>query len=222
MLVQVAKSIKDIEKSIIERNSVVQRAGDGAADLKKRVEDLTKNLEEYEKVYQGVLAGKNSGDEEKCLKDQLCDAKAVVGSSETELKDRQVEFDVVQKLRDEVRILKGQLSNVHFQYRDPINNFDRSKVKGVVAELIKVRDSSTMTALEVYFEVAAGGKLYNVVMNIKLTGKQLLKSGDLRRRVTIIPLNKIQSHTVPPRAQQAAIRLVGEGNAELALSLVGY
>ncbi|PIA59901.1 hypothetical protein AQUCO_00400638v1 [Aquilegia coerulea] len=278
---KVAKSIKDIEKSIIERNSAVQRTEDGAADLKKRVEDLSKNLEEYEKAYQGVLAGKSSGDEEKCLEDQLCDAKAAVGSSETELKqlktkinhlerelsekkkqfmskreearavenelnvrrrdvedvktamesvpykegqlealqkDRQVEFDVVQKLRDEVRILKGQLANVHFQYRDPVNNFDRLKVKGVVAELIKVRDSSTMTALE----VAAGGKLYNVVVDTELTGKQLLKSGDLRRRVTIIPLNKIQSHTVPPRAQQAAVRLVGEGNAELALSLVGY
>jgi len=57
-------------------------------------------------------------------------------------------------------------------------------------------------------QVAAGGKLFNVVVDTEDTGKQLLQNGDLRRRVTIIPLNKIQSHTVPPRIQQAASRLV--------------
>lgn len=35
---------------------------------------------------QGVLAGKSSGKEDKCLEDQLRDAKAAVGDSESELK----------------------------------------------------------------------------------------------------------------------------------------
>ena len=65
------------------------------------------------------------------------------------LQDRSVELETVQKLKDDVRILSGQLANVHFSYRDPVKNFDRMKVKGVVAKLIKVKDSSTMTALEV-------------------------------------------------------------------------
>jgi hypothetical protein len=56
---------------------------------------------------------------------------------------------VVQKLNDKVRALTGELGNVHFNYRDPVKNFDRSKVKGVVARLIKIKDSSTATALEV-------------------------------------------------------------------------
>ncbi|KAK1576457.1 hypothetical protein Q3G72_014013 [Acer saccharum] len=249
---------------------------EGAADLKRRVEELSKSLEEYEKDYQGVLAGKISGNEEKCLEDQLGDAKVAVGSAETELKqlktkishcekelkekrhqllskreetaaaenelnarrkdvekvklelefilnhihfqDRAFDMELVQKLKDEIRDLSAQLSNVQFSYRDPVKNFDRSKVKGVVAKLIKVKNSSTMTALE----VTAGGRLYNVIVDTENTGKQLLQHGDLRRRVTIIPLNKIQSHTVPPRVQQAAVRLVGKENAELALSLVGY
>ena len=55
----------------------------------------------------------------------------------------------MQKLKDDIRILSGQLANVDFTYRDPVKNFDRSKVKGVVATLITVKDSSTMTALEV-------------------------------------------------------------------------
>ena len=56
---------------------------------------------------------------------------------------------MVQKLNDQVRALTGDLGNVHFSYRDPVKNFDRSKVKGVVARLIKIKDSSTATALEV-------------------------------------------------------------------------
>ncbi|XP_057995612.1 structural maintenance of chromosomes protein 2-1-like isoform X2 [Hevea brasiliensis] len=274
-------SIEDLKQSVKERATAVRKSEEGATDLKKRVEELSKSLEGHEKDYQGVLAGKSSGNEEKCLEDQLAEAKVAVGNTETELKqlktkishcekelkekrhqlmskreeevaaenelnarkkdvenvklaleslpyiegemevlqkDRASEIDLVQKLKDKIRDLLAQLSNVQFTYRDPVKNFNRSKVKGVVAKLIKVKDSSTMTALE----VTAGGKLFNVVVDTENTGKQLLQNGDLRRRVTIIPLNKIQSHTVPQRVQQAAVRLVGKGNAEVALSLVGY
>lgn len=65
------------------------------------------------------------------------------------IQDRSSELECVQKLKDEMRNLSGHLGNVDFSYRDPVNNFDRSKVKGVVAKLIKLKDSSTMTALEV-------------------------------------------------------------------------
>ncbi|KAK2975820.1 hypothetical protein RJ640_022837, partial [Escallonia rubra] len=279
--VKFEKSIEELKRSAEERASAVKSAEDGAADLKKRVEELSKSLEEHEKEYQGVVAGKSSGNEEKCLEDQLGDAKVAVGRAETELKqlktkishcekelkekkhqllskqeeavsvenelkvrkndvenvrralecisykegqmealetDRMAESEMVQKLKDEIRVLSSRLGNVDFTYRDPVKNFDRSRVKGVVAKLIKVKDSSTMTALE----VAAGGKLFNIVVDTENTGKQLLQSGELRRRVTIIPLNKIQSHPVPARIQNAAVRLVGKGNAEVALSLVGY
>ncbi|TXG57711.1 hypothetical protein EZV62_015540 [Acer yangbiense] len=144
--------------------------------------------------------------------------KAYLSSTISHFQDRTAEMELVQKLKDEICDLSAQLANVQFTYRDPVKNFDRSKVKGVVAKLIKVKNSSTMTALE----VTAGGKLFNVIVDTENTGKQLLQHGDLRRRVTIIPLNKIQSYTVPPRVQQAAVRLVGKENAELAISLVGY
>ncbi|KAK1284389.1 Structural maintenance of chromosomes protein 2-2 [Acorus calamus] len=140
------------------------------------------------------------------------------GQMEALQKDRTTELEVVQKLKDEVRMLSAQLANVEFNYRDPVKSFDRAKVKGVVAKLIKVKDRSNAIALE----VAAGGKLYNVVVDTEETGKQLLKNGDLRRRVTIIPLNKIHSQTIPRGVQNAATRLVGEDNAEIALNLVDY
>ncbi|KAH0461507.1 hypothetical protein IEQ34_009082 [Dendrobium chrysotoxum] len=278
---KISKNIDDLKRSIIEKDFAVHKVESGATDLKERVEELSKNLHDCEKEYQGVLAGKSNINEDKCLEDQLRDAKVAVGNCETELKqlktktshldkelktkraqlkskcdeaaavekelvdrkkdldsiksalesigceegemealqkDRAVELEAIQKLKDGIRILSGQLANVEFSYRDPVKNFDRSSVKGVVARLIKIKDRSTMTALE----VAAGGKLFNVVVDTENTGKQLLQNGELRRRVTIIPLNKIQSHIVPTRVQQSAASLVGEHNAELALLLIGY
>ena len=73
-----------------------------------------------------------------------------------------------------------------FQYRDPERGFDRSTVKGVVAKLVCVKDPADATALE----VAAGGKLYQVVVDTEATAKALLSKGQLRNRVTIVPLNK--------------------------------
>ncbi|KAI3991267.1 hypothetical protein MKX01_034586 [Papaver californicum] len=270
-----AKSIEDIKRSIEERDSAVRKAEDGAIDLKKRCSDLSKNLEDYEKEYQGVLAGKSSGNEDKCMEDQLADAKAAVGTAETELKqlktklatqlrikgaeavavenelrnyktdiekiktalesvpyndgqmealqkDRQLELEVVQKLRDETRILSGQSARAQFTYRDPVKNFDRSKVKGIFVKLIKAKDSSTLTALEIrYLIVVAGGKLYNVVVDNEDTGAQLIEKGGLRNRVTIVPLNKFQRNILPQQMQREAVNSV-HGNAEIALSLVVY
>uniref|UniRef100_A0A7N0ZUI2 SMC hinge domain-containing protein n=1 Tax=Kalanchoe fedtschenkoi TaxID=63787 RepID=A0A7N0ZUI2_KALFE len=278
---KILKNINELEQSVNERDAAVKRAEDGSAHLKVRYEELSKNLADFEANYQGLLTGKGSGNDDKCLEDQLGDARIAVGNSETEVKqlktkirhcekelkektrlllskreeavavkeelsilkndvdsvrralesvpykegqiealqqDRATELESVQKVEDEIRILSGRLANVELTYRDPTKGFDRSKVKGVIAKLIKVKDSNTMTALE----VAAGGKLFNVVVDTETTGKQLLQNGDLRRRVTIIPLNKIQPNVVPPRAQQTTARLVGKENAELALSLVGY
>lgn len=46
------KNIEDLKKSIGERDSAVHKSEDDAADLKKKVEDLSKNLEEREREYQ--------------------------------------------------------------------------------------------------------------------------------------------------------------------------
>lgn len=54
--------------------------------------------------------------------------------------------------------------------------------------------------------------MFNIVVDTEDTGKQLLQKGGLRKRVTIIPLNKIQTYPVPPRHQNAAARLVSYCN----------
>ncbi len=50
-------------------------------------------------------------------------------------------------------------------------------------------------------QVAAGGKLYNVIVDTEQTGKLLLKGGRLRQRVTIIPLNKIDAREISTQAR---------------------
>ena len=95
---------------------------------------------------------------------------------------------------------------LQFEYHDPEKNFDRSKVHGLVAKLIHVKDIKTATALE----VAAGGKLYNVVVDTEQTGKKLLQKGQLKRRYTIIPLNKIAARSIDQGTVNRAEQLVRE------------
>jgi structural maintenance of chromosome 2 len=88
-------------------------------------------------------------------------------------------------------MIKSRLAAVDFSYSDPYPNFDRSQVKGLVATLIDLDKANhkSSTALE----ICAGGKLYNVVVQDERVGSQLLEKGRLRKRVTIIPLNKINA-----------------------------
>ena len=95
----------------------------------------------------------------------------------------------IRGLRDQADATKRKVSNIDFTYTDPSIGFDRSKVKGLVAQLFTLDKNQTRagTALE----ICAGGRLYNVVVDSEGTGTQLLQHGKLRKRVTIIPLNKI-------------------------------
>ena len=123
------------------------------------------------------------------------------------------------ELRRAAEETESQLgSSLQFQYRDPEPGFDRSRVKGVVASLIEVRDERYSQAIE----VTAGGKLYQVVVDSEKTGELLLKKGGLQRRVTIIPLNRIQHRTLPPAKVMQAQRVAPRGSVQLALTLVGY
>ena len=60
-----------------------------------------------------------------------------------------------------------------------------------MASLISLdeKEFNKATALE----ITAGGRLYNVVVDNELVGKNLLQHGKLKKRVTIIPLNKINT-----------------------------
>ncbi|PIA18728.1 RecF/RecN/SMC protein [Coemansia reversa NRRL 1564] len=117
------------------------------------------------------------------------------------------------------RGMEAQMTSFDFQYQDPVRNFDRNKVKGLVAQLINIEDKNKFAA--VALEITAGGRIYNVIVDNDDTGALLLKNGKLRRRVTIIPLNKIAAHQLDQSIVNFAKNLA-PGKVDTALSLVGY
>ena len=139
---------------------------------------------------------------------------------ETEMSQREATLEKdIRALRQESDSLKRKGANVDFNYNDPSPNFDRSKVKGLVAQLFTLDKDKTQagTALE----ICAGGRLYNVVVDTSETGTQLLQNGKLRKRVTIIPLNKITAFRASAEKIGAAQK-IAPGKVDLALSLIGY
>ncbi|KAF7122508.1 hypothetical protein CNMCM5793_000533 [Aspergillus hiratsukae] len=125
----------------------------------------------------------------------------------------------IRDLRERADGLKRKVANVDFSYTDPHPNFDRSKVKGLVAQLFTLDKDKLQAATAL--EICAGGRLYNVVVDTAETGTQLLQNGKLRKRVTIIPLNKISSFRASAEKIGAA-QNIAPGKVDLALSLIGY
>ena len=125
----------------------------------------------------------------------------------------------IRTLREQADAMKRKVANIDFNYNDPSPGFDRSRVKGLVAQLFTLDKGQTRagTALE----ICAGGRLYNVVVDSAQTGTQLLQNGKLKKRVTIIPLNKINVFRASAEKITAAQKLA-PGKVDLALSLVGY
>lgn len=191
--------IAHLEKRVKEEEPRAKKAREANAGLLNELEGLRAGSQKLETEL-GRL-GFEPGQEEEMYKQE----------SELQQKTRH--------LRQEADALKRKVANIDFTYADPSPGFDRSKVKGLVAQLFTLNKEQTHagTALE----ICAGGRLYNVVVDSEVTGTQLLKNGRLRKRVTIIPLNKIAAFKASAQSIATAQK-IAPGKVDLALSLVGY
>ncbi|KAI7903060.1 uncharacterized protein BX663DRAFT_434418 [Cokeromyces recurvatus] len=135
------------------------------------------------------------------------------------LRRKREEQDMLNDLYEKQESLSRKLSNLNFEYTSPSPNFDKSQVKGLVAELITLDKDhyDASTALE----ICAGGRLYNVVVENEKVGAQILDHGKLKRRWTLIPLNKIQGQKVSEKKISIAEK-IAPGKVHLALSLIGF
>lgn len=125
----------------------------------------------------------------------------------------------IRSLQSEAEGLRRKVAGLDFSYSDPSPSFDRRRVKGLVAQLFKL--PSTHSDAGTALEICAGGRLYNVVVDSADTGTQLLQNGKLRRRVTIVPLDKIAASRAP-QDRIAAAQKLAPGRVNLALTLIGY
>ncbi|KAK4640358.1 Structural maintenance of chromosomes protein 2 [Podospora bellae-mahoneyi] len=191
--------IAHLEKRIKEEEPRAKKAKEANAGLLNELEGLKLQAQRLEKEL-GKL-GFQPGSEGELYK------------QESQLQQ------TIRNLRQESDALKRKVANIDFNYADPVPNFDRSKVKGLVAQLFTLDKQFIQagTALE----ICAGGRLYNVVVDTEVTGTQLLQGGRLRKRVTIIPLNKIAAFKASAQIVATAQKIC-PGKVDLALSLVGY
>merc|ERR1719403_773823 len=128
----------------------------------------------------------------------------------------------VNGLRQQVEGAENRHLGLKFDYRDPERNFDRRRILGVAAKLFSLRDTGENIDFSTALETAAGGKLYNVVIDTDTTGTLLLKSGNLQQRKTFIPLNKVVGNNRASEKIGAAVRVGGQGNVWAAPDLIEY
>ncbi|CAL4994717.1 unnamed protein product [Urochloa decumbens] len=137
-LKQLNTKISHSENELKERKALLVSKRDEATAAENELKARTRDLEAI-KTSMGSISY-DKGQMEALQKVYTGQAKIA--------KDQSTEAETIRKLEDRVRTLLGGVANVHFSYQDPEMNFDRSKVKGVVARLIRIKDISTATALE--------------------------------------------------------------------------
>lgn len=125
----------------------------------------------------------------------------------------------IEQYHNELNHIKREAGNIDFNYTRPYPDFNDSAVKGVVVQLLGLKDQHSDKALAL--QVCAGGRLYNVVVDDANTASALLEKGQLKRRVTIIPLDKISARSVPSSVVSYAQEKC-PGKVELALDLLNF
>lgn len=210
-----------------EAKTCASQAKTKQQQVKVQIQHLNKRIKELEP------RAKKARQQNQDLFDNLESLKAECTALEAQLSKlefdpqaheimKQTESEAEANIRNfsrQIDNLKRQVANIDFNYSDPTPHFDRSKVKGLVAQLFSIDESKFEAATAL--EITAGGRLYNVVVDTEITGSQLLEKGQLRKRVTIIPLNKISAFQASAEKIGAA-KSIAPGKVNLALSLVGY
>lgn len=164
---------------IAQSKNKISSLGTEAENAKARIEHLTRELKEKEP------RAKKAASEDSGLVKELEKAKQVVEQLEKEISsldwDEQKEEALsatkenagreVRELLEKKDQLKSRLASLDFNYQSPSRDFDRSKVKGLVATLVEMdqKNAQYATALE----VCAGGRLYNVSLLTEIDLKSL-------------------------------------------------
>jgi structural maintenance of chromosome 2 len=171
---QAKVKIAHLSKELKEKEPRAKKAANEGGDLTKELQTAKADL--------------------KKLEDKSASLAASVDSDEALEREYNELRQQVQQLKAQHESLRSTLSRLDFNYTSPSRDFDRSKVKGLVANLVNLSDANAnkSTALE----VCAGGRLYNVVVDDDATGSELLSKGQLTQRVTLIPLNQIKPYTI--------------------------
>ncbi|XP_026666450.1 structural maintenance of chromosomes protein 2 isoform X2 [Ceratina calcarata] len=223
---------QDGENATLEQQliSAKQNVTEAQTQRKQCEMSLQHNREQLKRKQVEV---KNTGDEYKKYTVDLETKEREVSNLEKKLRKLNYEDGHIERLgeqrnalRREIMILEEELAQlesrypqVRFDYKKPDPSFNPNSVKGVVCKLITVRDRRAAYALD----IAAGAKLYNVIVDSETNSKKILQHGQLQRRVTIIPLNKVNGRPMDNHIIQLAQKIGGGSeNVQPALSLIDF
>lgn len=138
----------------------------------------------------------------------------------SELKRRESELlSELQLMENQLNQIRREVGNIDFTYSDPSPRFDRSTVRGIAAQLFTLKETETDKAMAL--QVCAGGRLFNVVVDTSDVASQILEKGQLRKRVTIIPLDKISAKQINGNTVHTAKSLC-PGKVDLAINLIDF
>ncbi|XP_009490394.1 structural maintenance of chromosomes protein 2 [Pelecanus crispus] len=205
----------EISKAVTEAKQAQMKLNYAQQELKKKQAEVKKMDEGYKKGQEALGAVTKTKEK---LENQMKKLNYEEEKEEALLAKKKALTRDISRLRELHEGLTAKFPHLQFEYKDPEKNWNPNHVKGPVVSLITVKDLSKAKALE----TVAGGKLYNIIVDTEVTGKKLLEKGELKRRYTIIPLNKISARCVGQDTVKLAKNLAGDDNLHLALSLVGY
>lgn len=211
------------EKKVQQAVSQIQQGALKADHAKNCLKDLKKSSKDQQATHAKIMK------EAEALKKQIDTAEARLASTsqlspgeESAARSRINELKIsTANLRTKVDMMTTSLQTaLAFEFKDPEKGFDRSRVKGLVAKLVRVNDRKAATALE----ITAGSKLYQVIVDNEVTGSMLIKKGELKKRYTILPLNKLSARCTDASKVDLAKSMARKqgGTANLALELVGF
>ncbi|NXX41774.1 SMC2 protein, partial [Tricholaema leucomelas] len=205
----------EISKAVTEAKQAQMKLSYAQKELKTKQAEVKKMDVGYKKDQEALEAVRNTKNQ---LEEQMKKLNYKEEKEATLLKEQKALTHDIGQLKEFYESLVAKFPHLQFKYKIPDKNWDPRCVRGPVASLIAVKDASQAKALE----VVAGGKLFNIVVDTEATGKQLLERGELQRRCTIIPLNKIAAVCVEPDKIKLAKALAVCGDVNLALHLIEY
>ncbi|KAH7647377.1 SMC2 protein [Cryptosporidium bovis] len=233
---------KSLRQSLFDTQKELSSIAVQEKKIKLKIEDMERSL----KPLKNKISKNNSngGQQNSSIRDEYNKLKAHVEKLQTDVDSMKEDAELFEKYSFERKRLKidndsleiqlqpiemfirniqciydsgsnGELAvQAHINSVDLLfsQNLNKTKVKGCVFELFGYSDPKYSTALE----MVAGGRLYNMIVENSEIGKQLLNSGLIKKRVTLIPLDKIIDPSISEKTIQHAKKLTNcTGNDDL-------
>ncbi|KAF9559990.1 Structural maintenance of chromosomes protein 2 [Mortierella alpina] len=214
------EQLQRVKASAAQATTMVEQSKLRLKHLETELTEKRKQAAAAQRNSKGLSAGLEAAKQQvRQLEDVLRRETFDPEKERTLLLKKAAESEAISRLTEQIEQMSRRVSGLDFQYTSPSPTFDRSSVKGLVAELFTVQPENTKASAAL--EICAGGRLYNVVVDNEVVGSQLLQHGRLRKRVTIIPLNKISAFKAHAQKIATAQKLA-PGKVNLALTLIGY